>query len=116
MEASIQVGAKKWPEHNYKSLGRFLQVYYKGTGLDKSGSHTATMRRKSFADDNFTCVFDLETVPQANHSGYNTSSGSIVISFKGVGDGAANYCSSAVVTLFHDCIAEIGDVGVTVQY
>ena len=91
-------------------------MYYKGTGLDKSGSHTATMRRKSFADDNFTCAFDLETVPQANHSGYNTSSGSIVISFKGVGDASTNYCSSAVVTLFHDCIAEIGDVGVTVQY
>ena len=55
-------------------------------------------------------------MPQANHSGLNTSAGSIVLSFKNVGTAAENYPSQAVVTMFYDSIAEIGDAGVTVSY
>ena len=114
--ATIQVGDKKYPEHEYKSLSEFIMRYQKGTGLDKSSSHTATVSRQSFASTNFVCLFDLETVPQANHSGLNTSAGSIVISFKNVGTGAGDYPTQAVIHLIYDAIVEIGDAGVTVAY
>jgi hypothetical protein len=116
VEATIQVGDRKFPEHAYKSLSEFIYRYQKATGLDKSSSHTATAKRQSFASSHWITAFDLETVPQANHSGLNTSAGSIVVSFKNVGTAAADYCSSAVVTLMYDAIAEIGDAGVTVAY
>ena len=116
MEASIQVGSQKYPEHTYKSLSEFIYRYYKATGLDKSSSHTATMKRQSFASTHWISAFDLEICPQAAHSGLNTSAGSIVASFKNVGTDASDYCSSATVTLMYDCIAEIGDSGVTVAY
>jgi len=116
VEASCQVGDKKFPEHTYKSLSQFIYRYQKATGLDKSAAHSATVSRQCFADTNWICCFDLETVPQANHSGLNTSAGSIVLSFKNVGTAAENYPSQAVVTLFYDAIAEIGDSGVTVSY
>ena len=116
VEASCQVGDKKFPEHTYKSLSQFIYRYHKATGLDKSASHCATVSRQSFANSNWITVFDLETVPQANHSGLNTSAGSIVISFKNVGTSAENYPTQAVITLFYDSIAEIGDSGVSVSY
>ena len=116
VEATIQVGDRKFPEHTYKSLSEFICRYQKATGLDKSSSHTATVTRQSFASTHWITAFDLETVPQSNHSGLNTSAGSIVVSFKNVGSAAADYCSTAVVTLMYDCIAEIGDSGVTVAY
>jgi hypothetical protein len=115
-EATIQVGSQKFPDHTYKSLSEFIYRYYKACGLDKSSSHTATVKRQSFASTHWITAFDLETVPQANHSGLNTSAGSIVVSFKNVGTAVGDYCSSAVVTLMYDCIAEIGDSGVTVAY
>ena len=114
--ATIQVGDKKYPEHEYKSLSEFIYRYQKGTGLDKSSSHTATVSRQSFAETNFVCLFDLETVPQANHSGLNTSAGSIVISFKNVGTDAATYPTQAVIVMVYDEIVEIGDAGVTTAY
>ena len=114
--ATIQVGDKKYPEHEYKSLSEFIYRYQKGTGLDKSSSHTATVSRQSFAETNFVCMFDLETVPQANHSGLNTSAGSIVISFKNVGTDAATYPTQAVIVMVYDEIVEIGDAGVTTAY
>ena len=116
VESSIQVGTQKYPEHSYKSLSEFIYRYYKATGLDKSSSHTATMKRQSFASTHWISAFDLEVCPQAAHSGLNTSSGSIVISFKHVGTDATDYCSSAVVTLMYDSIAEIGDSGVSISY
>jgi hypothetical protein len=116
VEASCQVGDKKIPEHTYKSLSQFIYRYQKATGLDKSASHSATVSRQSFADSNWITVFDLETVPSPNHSGLNTSAGSIVISFKHVGTSAADYPTQAVITLFYDSIAEIGDSGVSVSY
>jgi len=116
VEASCQVGDKKFPEHTYKSLSQFIYRYHKATGLDKSASHCATVSRQSFATSNWITVFDLETVPQANHSGLNTSAGSIVISFRHVGTSAENYPTQAVITLFYDSIAEIGDSGVSVSY
>ena len=115
-EASCQVGDKKFPEHTYKSLSQFIYRYHKATGLDKSASHCATVSRQSFATSNWITCFDLETVPQANHSGLNTSAGSIVISFRHVGTSAENYPTQAVITLFYDSIAEIGDSGVSVSY
>ena len=114
--ATIQVGDKKFPEHEYKSLSEFIYRYQKGTGLDKSSSHTATMKRQSFASTHWINAFNLEVCPSAAHSGLNTSSGSIVISFEHVGTDANDYCSSAVVTLMYDSIAEIGDSGVTISY
>ncbi len=114
--ATIQVGDKKYPEHEYKSLSEFIYRYQKGTGLDKSSSHTATVSRQSFAETNFVCMFDLETVPQANHSGLNTSAGSIVISFKNVGTDVATYPTQAVIVMVYDEIVEIGDAGVTTAY
>ena len=116
VEASCQIGDKKIPEHTYKSLSQFIYRYHKSTGLDKSASHCATVSRQCFAESNWICCFDLETVPQANHSGLNTSAGSIVLSFKNVGTAPDNYPSQAVVALFYDSIAEIGDSGVTVSY
>jgi len=116
VEASCQVGDKKFPEHTYKSLSQFIYRYQKATGLDKSAAHCATVSRQSFASTNWITCFDLETVPQANHSGLNTSAGSIVLSFKNVGTSAADYPTQAVITLFYDAIAEIGDAGVTVSY
>ena len=115
-EASCQVGDKKFPEHTYKSLSQFIYRYHKATGLDKSASHCATVSRQSFATSNWITCFDLETAPQANHSGLNTSAGSIVISFRHVGTSAENYPTQAVITLFYDSIAEIGDSGVSVSY
>jgi len=116
VEASCQVGDKKFPEHTYRSLSQFIYRYQKATGLDKSAAHCATVTRQSFAASGWICCFDLETVPQANHSGLNTSAGSIVLSFKHVGTSAADYPTQAVITLFYDAIAEIGDAGVTVSY
>jgi len=114
--ATIQVGDKKFPEHEYKSLSEFIYRYQKATGLDKSSSHTATVSRTSFASTNFVCLFDLETVPQANHSGLNTSAGSIVISFRHMGSSSSDYPTQAVITLIYDEIVEIGDSGVTTAY
>ncbi len=108
--------AEKFPEHEYNSLSEFIYRYYKGTGIDKSSSHTATVSRQSFAATHFCCLFDLETVPQANHSGLNTSAGTIVISFKNVGASASEYPTQAVVTLCYDSIIEIGDAGVSTSY
>ena len=122
--ASLSIGSKKFPEHEYKSLSEFIYRYQKATGLDKSSSHSATVTRQSFATTCFCLVFDLEVVPQANHSGLNTASGSIVISLKNIGTGVANaghlegggYPTQAVITMVYDAIAEIGDSGVTLSY
>ena len=81
-------------------------------GMLNSAAHASTISRTAYeggtGQPSFAVMFDTESVPQAEHSGYPVSTGGLLtVSFKSVG-ASGTYATKCHVYCQFDAILELG--------
>ena len=116
VESYIQVN-KRFPQFNTQGTKQHFQRLLHGLGTFGSMSHASCISEAGYGDGvvdhhsrQFITCHDLETMPACDSTGMLVSGGGTVqVTFKNTGNGAARAPTRAYIICHHDSVLELKD-------
>ena len=116
IQSVLQIGSKRWSE--FDKIGSAQHYYYLLQALGYANSLVSSANISVAAHQNNSAIYawDVEKVPQASMSGYNTSDGqNITASWKKFGTSAVNRVKKTFIVAHYDCVLELASTSAQIH-
>ena len=107
-QSVLQIGSKRWSEFDRTGSGQHFWYLLPALGYANSLVSSVNISLAACRNNSFVAAWDVEKVPQAVMSGYNTSSGAtITASWKNLGNATANRPNKTFFVAHYDAVCEL---------
>ena len=107
-ETVLHIGSKRWSDFDRTGSAQHYYYLLQALGYANSLVSSANIGLGAYKSNSAIYAWDVEKVPQAIMSGYNTSGGqSITTSWKGYGTETANRPKKTFLVAHHDAVLEL---------
>ena len=104
----LHIGSKRWSDFDRTGSAQHYYYLLQALGYANSLVSSADINLSRYNSTTAIYAWDVEKVPQAIMSGYNTSGGqSITTSWKGFGTETANRAKKTFFVAHHDAVLEL---------
>ena len=107
-QSVLQIGSKRWSEFDLTGSAQHFCYLLQALGYSNSLVSSANISLQAYRNNSFVAAWDLEKVPQAVMSGYNTSGGqTITASWKSFGSATVNRPNKTFFVAHYDAVLEL---------
>ena len=107
-QSVLQIGSKRWSEFDRIGSAQHFCYLLQALGYSNSLVSSVNISLAAYRNNSFIASWDLEKVPQAAMSGYNTSSGAMITaSWKNLGNATANRPNKTFFVAHYDAVLEL---------
>ena len=107
-QSILHIGSKRWSDFDRTGSAQHYYYLLQALGYANSLVYSADIDLSRYKSTTAIYAWDVEKVPQAIMSGYNTSGGqSITTSWKKFGSATANRAKKTFFVAHHDCVLEL---------
>ena len=115
-QSVLYIGDKRWSEFDRTGSPQHYCYLLQALGYANSLVSSVNISLVSYRNSNAIFAWDLERVPQATMSGYNTSGGQLITaSWKGFGNASTNRPKKTFFVAHYDCVLELASTSATVH-
>ena len=115
-QSVLQIGSKRWSEFDRTGLGQHFCYLLQASGYFNSLVSSLNISLAAYRDNSFIAAWDLEKVPQAIMSGYNTSGGqTITASWKDFGTASGNRPKKTFFVAHYDAVLELASTSAQIH-
>ena len=115
-QSVLQIGSKRWSEFDRTGSAQHFCYLLQASGYFNSLVSSLNISLAAYRADSFIASWDLEKIPQAIMSGYNTSGGqTITASWKNFGNAAGNRPHKSFFVAHYDAVLELASTSAQIH-